>query len=280
MTQQFEIGDSPPPTRERRRRGWLWIGAAVLLVLAGYVGLAAWLGGRVPGDTTVGGVAVGGMAQQEAETALRPAAAEAAQQRITLVAGDAKAPLTPADSGVTVDVPASLDGLVGFSLNPAQVLRHVSGGDARPFVAGVDEERLSAALESTRKALDIAPKEGSISLKGGKVTYTAPVKGRSLDVPATVDAVAEGWPGSATVEAATTVAEPKVAAEEWEQVKTDFADKAVSGPVTVKAGTKTFKVTAAQLAPALSVSAKDDTVTHAVDPKKLTTIVRDRKSVV
>lgn len=276
MTQQFEIGDPVPPRPERRRRPrWaLWTGVAVLLLVAGYVGLAAYLGGRVPGNTTVGGVDVGGLTQEEAQAALRPAAAKAAEQQMQLVAGDAKAPLTPSDSGVTVDVAGSLDGLVGFSLNPAQVLRHMSGGEARPFVAGVDEQRLSAAVETTRKALDIAPKEGSLSLKGGKVAYTPPVKGRSVDVAETVAAVGDTWPGSATVEAVTTVAEPDVPAEDWEQVKTDFADKAMSGPVTVKAGDKSFKVTAAQLAPALSVTAKGGSVTHAVDDKKLTQIVR------
>ena len=67
---------------------------------------------------------------------------------------------------------------------------------------------------------------------------------------------------------------PKVTAEELDRVRSEFADVAVSGPVTVTANGKSFAIAPQAFAPAI-VLAPDasGTITPRADPKKLAAVV-------
>ena len=58
------------PSLGSRRRWPLVVGAVGLALLVLYVVAAVWLGGRVPGGTTVAGVDVGGMTREGARATL------------------------------------------------------------------------------------------------------------------------------------------------------------------------------------------------------------------
>ena len=90
--------------------------AGAVLALA-YVVTAAWFGDRVPRGTTVAGVAVGGQAAGEAAPRSPRLGAAAAQPLVLTRARAGREP--PKDVGLAVDVAATVDGLVGFSLSPA-----------------------------------------------------------------------------------------------------------------------------------------------------------------
>ncbi|KGN39631.1 VanW family protein [Knoellia subterranea] len=252
MTDVFDL----QPAESRRRKGAIAaiIGALVLIVGA-YVAVAAWTSGRLPSDTKVGGVQVGGMEPAAARKALATAVAEKDKAPVTLTAGDKSTTITPADAGLRIDVDASIGELTGFSLNPAKVIGHLTGGVTEPLRTQVDEDKLKAAIGTAAKALAVAPKEGSLSVAGGKVALTQPVKGQAVDVDKTTDLVAEAWPRPAPFVTPVAESTPKVAAAEWERVKKEFADKAMSGPIAVRAGDKTFDISAATLAPAISFPA-------------------------
>lgn len=245
-----------PQGAPRRRRGAIaaLLGALVVLI-AGYVGAAAYASGRTPSDTTVGGVKVGGMAPAQARKALAAGIAERSVAPVKLTAGDKSTTIAPADAGLAVDLDGSIGELTGFSLNPVKVLGHLTGGGDRSLKTTVDEGKLTAAVTKAATALAVPAKEGSISLAGGKVAVTAPVKGQTLQVDKTVEAISSSWPRTAPIVAPVTASTPKVSNEELQRVKTEFADKAMSGPVALKAGDKTFEVTAAALAPAISFPA-------------------------
>lgn len=271
MTDDFD----PATGRPRRRRGAIvaLLGALVVL-LGGYVGVAAYASGRAPADTEVGGVQVGGMAPAEARSALESGIAARAAAPVTLTAGEKTTTITPADAGLSVDLDASIADLTGFSLNPVKVVGHLTGGVTRSLRTEVDEARLEAAVTTAAKKLDVAAKEGSLSVKGGKVTLTPPVKGQSVEVERTVEAIAATWPRSSPVVAPVEESAPKVAAEELERVRTEFADEAMSGPVAVKVGDKAFEIPAATLAPAISFPADaEGRITPRFDDKVIVSAV-------
>lgn len=271
MTDDYDPATGQP----RRRRGAIiaLLGALVVLI-GGYVGAAAYASGRAPSDTEVGGVQVGGMAPAEARAALEAGVTERAAKPLTLTAGGRTATITPADAGLSVDLDESIADLTGFSLNPVKVIGHLTGGVTRGLRTDVDETKLEAAVTAAAKTLDVAPKEGSLSVAGGKVALVAPVEGQSVEVEQTAETIASTWPRSTPVVAPVKAASTKVSADELERVKTEFADKAMSGPVAVKVGDKVFEIAAATLAPAITFPADaQGKITPAFDDKVIVTAV-------
>jgi vancomycin resistance protein YoaR len=270
LTDEVDWEERPP----ERRRWPLVVAAALLAFVALYVAAAAWFGDRVPRGTTVSGVAVGGQSGDDATATLTSALGSVAAKPIVLTSTAGKVRTTPKALGLTVDVRSTVDGLVGFSLSPAAMWAHVAGGSAQPAVVTVDDEAFAATVDKARGKLDAKPVEGAISLKGGKVTVKAPVTGTTTDVAGTADAVRRWWPGERTVEVAATAAPPKVTADELARVRSEFADIAVSGPVTVSANGKSFTVAPKAFVPAVVLTPDaSGTITPRADPKKLAAVV-------
>ena len=271
---QVDWEEPTDPTEPGRRRWPLVLGAVVLVLLAIYLAAAAFFGDRVPRGTTVAGVAVGGQGAGAARATLTEQLGAKSTATIVLASTAGKIEAEPADLGVAVDVDATVAELVGFSLAPADVWRHVVGGSAQPAVVTVDDATFAEVVEKGRAELDAEPAEGSISVAGGKVTVKEPVTGTTTDVAGTAAAVRRWWPGDRTVEVAAQAVPPKVSADEIARVKADFADVAVSGPVTVAVGEKSFRLTPKQLAPAI-VLASDDRgfITPRADDEKLRSVV-------
>ncbi|QKE83945.1 VanW family protein [Arthrobacter sp. NEB 688] len=257
-----------------RRRWPFVVGGVVALLAVLYGATAAWAGDRVARGTTVAGVDVGGQDADAARAALERALGGASGERLTLTSSAGKATVVPADAGLSVDVPATVDGLVGFSLAPADVWRHLAGGGERPAVVRVDDAAFAQALEGARDDLDAKAVEGTVSVTGGRLTYKAPVAGVETDVTRTAAAVRRDWPGRDTVAVVGEVRAPKVSAQELERVRDDFARVAVSGPVTLEVGETSFEVSARRLAPAAVLTpAADGTITPRADVEKLRRIV-------
>lgn len=257
-----------------RRKRTLALVAGLVLLIGAYVGAAAWASGRTPSDTTIGGVQVGGLTPEEARVKLAEGVKEQAATPVTLTAGDKSASITPKDGGLSVDLDKSVEDLTGFSLNPVKVFGHLTGGLSRSITTDVDEAKLKAAVTKAGTELEVKPKDGSISVKGGKVAVTDPVKGQALEVDKTVDLVAQAWPRKAPIVAPVKESAPKVTAEELARVKKDFADKAMSGPVAVKVGDEEFEVSAASLAPAITFPADaEGRITPKYDDKVIIDVV-------
>ena len=264
-------GSAQPSSR--RRWPFLLAGALVALVAA-YVAAAVVLGDRVPRGTTVAGVDVGGKDVDGARDALAAGLADVGTEPVTLTSPVGEVAVQPSDLGVSVDIDTTVDGLVGFSLAPAHVWRNLFGGGEENAVVTVDEAVFTTAVEGARSDLDSEPVEGSISVAGGKVALKEPTTGTETDVAGTVAAVQRWWPTQSTIKDAARSLEPKVSAQELARVKTEFADVAVSGPVTVKAGEKSFTLTPKAFAPAIVLAADDSgTITPKADAKKLSAIV-------
>lgn len=259
----------------RSRSRWPWVvGLAVLVLAVAYVAAAAVLGDRVPPGTTVAGAPVGGQSAAQARETLTSTFGDATATPLVLTSGAGTTEIRPVELGLAVDVEATVDDLVGFSLDPADVWRHLTDGGAEPAVVSVDEPAFVKALEAARADLDAAPVEGSISLAGGKVTVREPVAGTRTDVPKTLEEVRARWPGTSAIAVADDVLPTKVSAEELARVRTEFAEVAVSAPVTVKAAGRTFALAPKEYVGAVLLTPDAaGTITPRADDRKLTALV-------
>jgi vancomycin resistance protein YoaR len=272
----YDDVDWQEPSPPGRGRWPLVIGGVLLGLLVLYVAVAAYVGDRVPRGTTVAGVAVGGQDADQARATLTDRLGSTSEATVVLTSGAGKVEAGPADLGVAVDVDATVDDLVGFSLAPTDVWHHLVGGSAQRPVVTLDDDRFAALVERSRGELDAKPVEGSISLAGGKVTVKEPVAGTRTDVAGTADAVRRWWPIDRTVQVAARTLAPRMSSEELERVRAEFADVAVSGPVTVNAGQKTFALTPEQLAPVVVLKADEQgRITPRADDGKLRALVHD-----
>lgn len=261
----------------RERGGGL---APLLIVLgivaAAYVGAASFFGDRVAAGTKVGGVALGGMTQEEARTRLQGAIDRQRRTPVTIKGPDEKSyTISPEQAGLAADADASIDGLIGFTLNPADLWRHVSGqGQELPLTVTSDRKALESAIaKGATSTIDTPAKEGSLTLAGATVAYTAPVPGRAVDAAATAERILAGWPQGTSVTATTTERAPAVPASAFETTKTSLADRIVAGPVVIQAGDQSFEVPAERLTPSVSFVAASGRVTAKVDEKKLSDAV-------
>jgi len=269
--------DDPADDGSRPPRRWplrVLVGLGAAIVVA-YLGAAWWFADRVPRDTTVAGVDVGGQTRAEAEATLDAGLAEAASAPVTLSSRLGSAEVDPEDLGVSVDAAATATALTGFSLDPRDLWRHLVGGGPEPAAVVVEEPDFDAAIDGLRDELDGEPVEGSLSVEGGEVDYTAPVPGSRVDTAGTAEVFRQQWPGERSLDAATRTLAPAVPASEFERVRSEFADVAVSAPVTVEAGGESFELEPAEFADAIVLTPQDGTITPRADEERLLDIVHD-----
>jgi vancomycin resistance protein YoaR len=251
------------------------LGAALLVLTAAYLGAAWFLGRHVPANTTVAGVPIGGMTPVRAEDTLRQALATQQQTPVVLRAGDHSFALEPTSAGLTLDLTGTVDGLTGFSLRPADLWNHLTGGTDEPLRRSIDRARLEAALANAATSFDTPVVEGTITFPGGTVSSVQPVTGSKLAVRATADVIAARWPASGPIQAKLDVTAPAVSAQEVTRATTQFATPAMSGPVKVVVGARSFAVPPAAYAPAITMQPDaSGTLAPVVDNAELVTVVR------
>ena len=253
----------------------LRLGVAVAVLLAGYLGMAWFLGRHIPANSTVAGVPVGGMSPHSAESTLRRALAAKEGAKLTLKAGDKTFQIDPKTAGLAIDYAGTVDGLSGFSAQPADLWDKLTGGSDEKLETTVDRARLEAAVKGAEKTLDSPVVQGAITFPDGKVAVVRPETGTTLSVPETADEVAARWPTTSDIAPRLHQAAPTVSAEEVDRAVTEFATPAMSGPVTVKVGAKSFAVAPAAYAPSISMQADTSgKLAPVVDNAKLVAAVR------
>jgi hypothetical protein len=147
-----------------------------LVVLGGvYFGLATFLSRHVPTNTTVVGIAIGGMSPDEATVTLQRLLATRASQPIHLETPSHTVDIDPGTAGLEVDLDATLADLSGFTLNPGQLWARLTGGEDQPLKIRVDRAKLTAAVTEAASVFDSPVKEGSITFTAGRANAVASV---------------------------------------------------------------------------------------------------------
>ena len=241
---------------EHPRAGRVFLRLLVALVVLGglYGGLAVFVGRHVPTNTTVDGIAIGGMSPDEATVTLQRVLATRASQPIHLQTPSRTVDIDPGTAGLEVDAQATLSSLTGFTWNPIKVWAHLTRGEDQRLKTRVDRAKLTAAVSDAARAINYPVTEGSITFTDGRATAVVSVAGQAVKVRETTDAVASKWPREPVVEAVMDLMAPTVSAGEINRAATEFAGPAMSGPVNVVTGQISFVVHPAQYAPALSLA--------------------------
>ncbi len=251
--------------------------ALVLLFGGLYVAAYAVAGDKLPRGTTIAGVDVGGRTTAEATDLLREGLAEQEATPIEVTVGSKVVPTAPGDLGLSVDHAASVAAAGGGkSWSPAHLWDYFTGGEDLEPVVVVDEETMATTLDSLEGRAGTAPVDGGIRFVDGRVKTTAPATGEGIDPAAAQDALTSAFvDGSGEVELELQTMEPDIDQADVQVALDDFANPAVSGPVTL-----VFEESPVVLGPrdytaVLSMVAEDGVLVPALDAKALAAIIDD-----
>ncbi|MGA7688975.1 MAG: VanW family protein [Jiangellales bacterium] len=249
-------------SRSSKRRWRVGVGVVVTVLLLGGAYLAAYLnaGTTVASGTTVLGIEIGGLTQDEAEATLRDELPAIADAPLTLLVDADSYAIVPSESGLNVDVAATVRTAGVGSSDPLRLLDAIvrGGGPVDPVVT-VDEPALQAAMADVAEQADRGAVEGAIVFAAGNVEATLPQQGRTVDQPGSVEAVADAYLSrSAPVVLPTTFADPLTDEAEVERALSAFAQPAMSGPVTLESELDSSKLSTVLLSTVLSMEADED----------------------
>ncbi len=269
--------DHAPTPREGRRPRLRTaaIATGVVAVAAGGLYVAGLLtaGEDISAGTRVDGVDIGGMSRAQAEARLAAEAPAAWSAPIPVKVGDRATTVEPASAGLTVDLAKTADLAADPSRDPFTVIgRLFSSGEReiRPVFA-YDADKARAAVAGLAKKNDRAVHEGSVAFREGKAVATRSVTGQKLDTGRAVETLRAAYPatGSAPVVLPVTMTEPKLPAAEVDRFLDSYAEPAVSGPVTLTAGSERLRIAPATLGDHLTVKAENGRLDAALDAEAL-----------
>jgi vancomycin resistance protein YoaR len=266
--------DATEPDASRGRRPWRWLAVllvSAVLVLGGAYGLAyAMYGGDLPRDTSVAGIKIGGLSEQAAEAKLRSALADRLDNPLVVRVDQETMEVDPIAGGLGVDIGATVD-QVSVSATPAGLWRGLTGGDEIELVKHVDEAKLGPSVQAIADRFNREPVDGSVSFAEGKVEVTPAQPGRAVDPKVAARELVRAFPfATGPIEIATTQTQPPIEQADIDKAVAEFANPAMSGPVTVVAGDKQAVLTPALLSQALSMPATPEgTLQPVLDGDKL-----------
>ncbi len=259
-----DLHDPPRVPQERPRGEWRGIvvrlGVAMIVLVGGYIGLAYYLGERVPSGTTVEGVDIGTLSEESASTVLDDKLADMATEPVVLELDGEETRLDPADAGLTLDFERTLSGVAGVSFDPRNMWAHLTGdGRDVDLATSVDRAALEAALTSAAEDLDRDPVQGSVVLSRGEVRVSPPEGGVSMEVSDTAEQIEQKWPQSTEMTVASAPVAADLSAERVDEFVGDYAEPALSDPIVIKVEDEdaTATITPNQLSRLLSVEQVD-----------------------
>lgn len=226
-------------------------GAAVLGFGCLYLTGLAVAGDAIADGTHVRGVDIGGMSRTEAKAALDHALGPAAAAPIEVRIGERAERAAPAAFGLSLDTAATADRaaqsgsdpvtVIGRLLTPAEdrEVEPVIRTDGPTNTAEVD--RLNAAGHEAR--------DGAITFEDGTARATAPVTGVAVRAGQTADTVRAAYlrPQGGTVALPVDQKAPVVGQQETTRALKEFAEPAMSGPITLTVAGKPVTLTPAVL---------------------------------
>ncbi len=238
-----EAAAPAPAKKGRSKLVLLGVAAVVLLGIAYGAGLLL-NHSEVPKGTTVLGVDIGGGTKEEAVTKLEAALGERAKTPMTLSVDGKEEKLDPEKAGLTLDSQETVRGAAGSDYNPVSVIGSLFGGE-RPAdpVIPVDEEKLGVALTDLA-GVSGSSNDGTIRFEPNKAVAVPGKPGKTLDAGQSLISVRDAYraqvqTGQARlVELPVTTSEPTITKTELDRAMKEFAEPAMSGLITIKAGPK------------------------------------------
>ncbi|MEV6576727.1 hypothetical protein AB0M92_01015 [Streptomyces sp. NPDC051582] len=267
---------SMTPTKVKKGRSKLVLVASGLIALLGVAYGAGLLLNHsdVPKGTTVMGVDISG-SRDEAVGKLQTAFGNRAAAPLTLTVGGKQVELKPEKAGLSLDAQTTVRNAAGSDYNPLTVIGSLLGNERiAEAELPVDEEKLQVALQELAGASGTAT-EGTITFDTGKAVAVPGKPGTTLDAGASAELVKKAFRElvatgkTAPLELPVTTKNPVVDQAELERAMKEFAEPAMSGVATVKAGGKSLPFGAKSLPKILSMQLVDGHLTEKYDLEAL-----------
>ena len=260
--------DSSTSNGSSPRRRWAFVGVVLTLLVLGGAYLAAYTyaGTTVPSGSTVLGVDIGGQTQPEAQETLRAELPPIADAPLTLLVEEDSYSIVPSESGLNVDVPATVRAAGVGASDPFLLVQSIlrGGGPVDPVVV-VDDEALGRAVDEVADEADREPVDGSVEFVDGSVDATLPQAGRVVDRPAAAEEIAGSYLArSAPVSLPVESIEPALTEDEVTRAVEEFATPAMSAPVVISSSLASRRLPPTLLDDVLSMQVDDDGVLQPV----------------
>ncbi|MGW1149601.1 hypothetical protein ACWD6I_32465, partial [Streptomyces sp. NPDC002454] len=232
------------PAKKKGRSKLVLLGGLVVFAAAGTYGAGLLLNhSDVPKGTTVLGVDIGGGTRDDAVKKLDAALGERLAKPLRLSVDGRTVQLRPDQAGLTFDADATVASAAGGDYHPVSVVTSLFGEKrvVSPSMP-VDTEKLQVQLERAVGA-GSGSGEGTIRFEKGKAVAVYGKPGKGVDVKGSMPAVEEAYRKqvetgqSAPVRLAVTEQEPSISRAEVDRMMKEFAEPAMSGNVTITAGT-------------------------------------------
>lgn len=234
---------------------------AGVLLLAYLLAVLTTLGG-VPNNTSVAGVEIGGMSQEEAVDELSGKLGDNATVPMTIIALNQEAVIDPESVGLQPDFPATVDAATGPIFNPVRLLKHLTGQtvEVDPVVS-FDEAAMAEEVSGFAQAADQPAVEPTIVMDPTTPALERGADGLGVDQEAAVSTIAGAYLFTAgPIDIPVSTLQPTVSDEEAQRVLDEFAVPAVSGPVTMTFDDASEEFTVAAIVESLSFSAAEGTL--------------------
>ncbi|WP_405822781.1 hypothetical protein OG705_23240 [Streptomyces sp. NBC_00838] len=233
---------SPPPKKKGRSK-LMGAGVGIVTLVAIAYGAGLLLNhSDVPKGTTVLGVDIGGGTRDDAVDKLDAALGMRSTTPLQLSVGGKKEELGPDKAGLSLDSQATVRSAAGSDYNPVSVIGSLFGGErvTEPVIP-VDEEKLRVALTDLAGDSGSAS-DGTIRFEPGKAVPVPGKAGKALDVERSMISVKDAYRAQVetgepnSVELPISSREPTIDQAELDRAMKDFAEPAMSGLITIKAG--------------------------------------------
>ncbi|GAA1917057.1 hypothetical protein [Streptantibioticus ferralitis] len=201
----------------------------------------------VPNGTTVLGVDIGGKTKDEAVKALDAAVGDRGTAPIKVHIGNQDKELKPQLAGLSIDTQASVRDVAHRDYNPISVIGSLFGGkhQVAPAVT-VDQEKLRSQLQtlSSGSGNGTGGSDGMVKFVDGKPVGVPGTPYQAVDPDASVQKITAAYTQRAEtgkddpVGLAVTTHQPRVTQDAINEAIKAIGDPAMSGKITVTAGTK------------------------------------------
>jgi len=261
-------------TTSHRRVRWLF-GAFVLVALAGYAVLHLYSSNRVPLGVSVEGVSIGGLSEDAAITRLAQRLGPDLNRPIDFTSSDHTYPFDASSAGVRIDFRGTVEatGVSSSHWSPVSMWNFLTHGGDRDAIVTLDRPSFDAALMKLAGQIGRPAIEGTIAFRDG---VARPVYGRAglaIDADATARMVPQLIFSHDAVELPMAVRRPYVSPAQVRKALHDFGQPAMSGPVRMVIGGRSFSVSPKVFGAALQMVPSNGGLVPLVDGAHLASVL-------
>ncbi|WP_455361822.1 VanW family protein [Streptomyces sp. SYSU K21746] len=213
-------------------------GGAVVLALGGLCTTALAAGDDIAEGTTVRGVDIGGMPAARAQRVLDEKLGPAFAAPLTMRIAERTERVDPRTLGLSLDTAATARRAAGTASGPLTGIGRLFTSDGRDVepVIRMDAPRGRAEAARIAAAAERQARDGAISFAGGKARAVPAVGGLTLNPEQALDTLREAYlrtPDARPVVMPVKKTPPRIGRPATEQALRDFAQPAMSGPLTL-----------------------------------------------